>query len=152
MESRRGLNIIGRGESGDSLPVGVRVVRVKWTTRISRGELQNRSTTASTLLHVSDDRGRSCSVVSWVSNAQGGEAMADTIRQIDYFYMLVPHKTGEGARILRTLKDTGVNLLAFSGFPEGGARNSISSRPTRRRSRVQPKPTSGRWSARNEGS
>ena len=45
--------------------------------------------------------------------------MPDTIRQVDYFYMLVPHKAGEGARVLRTLKDAGVNLVAFSGFPEG---------------------------------
>ena len=45
--------------------------------------------------------------------------MPDTIRQVDYFYMLVPHKPGEGARVLRTLKDAGVNLVAFSGFPEG---------------------------------
>lgn len=44
--------------------------------------------------------------------------MADTIRQVDYFYMLVPHRAGEGARILRALKDAGVNLIAFSGFPE----------------------------------
>jgi len=44
--------------------------------------------------------------------------MADTIRQIDYFYILVPDKPGEAARALRALKDAGVNLLAFSGFPE----------------------------------
>ena len=45
--------------------------------------------------------------------------MADTIRQIEYFYVQVPDKSGEGARALRALKDAGVNLLAFSGFPEG---------------------------------
>ena len=45
--------------------------------------------------------------------------MPDTIRQIDYFYMLVPHKAGEAARALNALKDAGVNLIAFSGFPEG---------------------------------
>jgi hypothetical protein len=45
--------------------------------------------------------------------------MADTIRQVEYFYVQVPHKAGEGARALRTLKDAGVNLLAFSGFPAG---------------------------------
>jgi len=45
--------------------------------------------------------------------------MADTIRQVDYFYVQVPHKTGEGAKVLRTLKDANVNLLAFSGFPAG---------------------------------
>ncbi len=45
--------------------------------------------------------------------------MSETIRQVDYFYMLVPNKTGEGAKVLRALKDAGVNLVAFSGFPAG---------------------------------
>src|SRR6266852_5908508 len=45
--------------------------------------------------------------------------MADTVRQIDYFYVQVPHRAGEAAKALRTLKDAAVNLVAFSGFPEG---------------------------------
>ncbi|PYR92469.1 MAG: hypothetical protein DMF84_13245 [Acidobacteria bacterium] len=45
--------------------------------------------------------------------------MAETVRQIDYFYIEVSNKVGEGAKILQTLKDAGVNLLAFSGFPSG---------------------------------
>ena len=45
--------------------------------------------------------------------------MADTIRLVDYFYITVPNKPGEGARALLILKDAGVNLLAFSGFPQG---------------------------------
>lgn len=45
--------------------------------------------------------------------------MPDTIRVVDYFYLMVPDRPGEGARILNVLKDAGVNLLAFSGFPEG---------------------------------
>ena len=45
--------------------------------------------------------------------------MADTIRQVEYFYTIAPNKPGEGARALNTLKDAGVNLLAFSGFPAG---------------------------------
>jgi hypothetical protein len=45
--------------------------------------------------------------------------MPDTIRQVEYFYMLVPDKVGEAAKALRALKDGGINLLAFSGFPEG---------------------------------
>jgi hypothetical protein len=45
--------------------------------------------------------------------------MAETVRQIDYFYMEVPHKVGEGAKVLRALKEAGVNLIAFSGFPVG---------------------------------
>ena len=45
--------------------------------------------------------------------------MADTIRVVDYFYVTVSDKAGEGARILNTLREAGVNLLAFSGFPQG---------------------------------
>ncbi len=45
--------------------------------------------------------------------------MADTIRKVTYFKVMVPNKTGEGARLLGALKDAGVNLLAFSGFPSG---------------------------------
>ena len=45
--------------------------------------------------------------------------MADTIRVVDYFYVTVSNKPGEGARLLDTLRQEGVNLLAFSAFPEG---------------------------------
>jgi prephenate dehydratase len=45
--------------------------------------------------------------------------MPDTIRVVEYFYMTTPNKPGEGARALNTLKEAGVNLLAFSGFPQG---------------------------------
>jgi hypothetical protein len=45
--------------------------------------------------------------------------MADEIRRVDYFYVTVPNKPGEAARALGVLRDAGVNLLAFSGFPEG---------------------------------
>jgi hypothetical protein len=45
--------------------------------------------------------------------------MPDSIRLVDYFYVLAPDKPGEGARALRTLQESGVDLLAFSGFPAG---------------------------------
>ncbi|MGH7771176.1 MAG: hypothetical protein ACREQA_02940 [Candidatus Binatia bacterium] len=45
--------------------------------------------------------------------------MADTIQRVQYFYAEVPDKPGEGARILSILKEEGVNLFAFSGFPKG---------------------------------
>jgi hypothetical protein len=45
--------------------------------------------------------------------------MPDRIRVVDYFYVTVPDKPGEGVRVLNVLKEAGVNLLAFSGFPEG---------------------------------
>jgi hypothetical protein len=45
--------------------------------------------------------------------------MSDKVRKVDYFYIEAPNKPGEGARVLEALRDGGVNLLAFSGFPQG---------------------------------
>lgn len=45
--------------------------------------------------------------------------MSETIRLVAYFYIEAPDQPGEGARALAVLKDAGVNLLAFSGFPKG---------------------------------
>jgi len=45
--------------------------------------------------------------------------MTETVRLVDYFYVMVSNKPGEGARALATLREAGVNLLAFSGFPQG---------------------------------
>ena len=47
--------------------------------------------------------------------------MSDTVTLVDYYYTMVPDKVGEGARILAALREAGVNLLAFTGFPEGRA-------------------------------
>jgi hypothetical protein len=45
--------------------------------------------------------------------------MTGTIKKVDYFAMDVPDKPGEGARILGALAGSGINLLAYSGFPRG---------------------------------
>ena len=45
--------------------------------------------------------------------------MAETVRKVDYFYIETPDKPGEGAKVLAALRDAGVNLLAFTGFPQG---------------------------------
>ncbi len=45
--------------------------------------------------------------------------MADMVKKVVYFKMSVPDKAGEGARVLGALRDAGVNLLAFTGFPRG---------------------------------
>lgn len=45
--------------------------------------------------------------------------MAQTLRKIDYFYVHVPNSAGQGAQIMASLRDAGINLLAFSGFPSG---------------------------------
>ena len=45
--------------------------------------------------------------------------MADTVQRVEYFYVQVPNRAGEGARYLSALGEAGINLLAFTGFPEG---------------------------------
>jgi hypothetical protein len=51
--------------------------------------------------------------------------MADSVRSVDYYYVTVPDKPGEGQRILSALKDGGVNLLAFLGFPVEGGQSQL---------------------------
>jgi len=46
--------------------------------------------------------------------------MADRVRKVDYFYVMVSNTAGQGAKVLDGLAEHGVNLLAFSGFPSGG--------------------------------
>ena len=43
--------------------------------------------------------------------------MSEQIKRIDYYYVTVPDKTGEGARILESLRGAGVNLIGVSAFP-----------------------------------
>jgi hypothetical protein len=45
--------------------------------------------------------------------------MADEIQRIQYFYTEVADKPGEGTRVLAALKEAGVDLKAFVGFPKG---------------------------------
>ncbi len=45
--------------------------------------------------------------------------MAETVRKVEYFYIETPDKPGVGASVLASLRDAGVDLLAFSGFPHG---------------------------------
>ena len=43
--------------------------------------------------------------------------MADRVRKVNYCYLNVPNRAGHGAKVLSELKDSGVNLLAYTGFP-----------------------------------
>lgn len=45
--------------------------------------------------------------------------MPSTIRKVNYAYVTSANKPGEAGRILEALRDAGINLLAFSGFPQG---------------------------------
>ena len=51
--------------------------------------------------------------------------MADTIRRIDYYYVSMPDKPGEAARILSALHQAGINLLGVSGFPHGARKSQL---------------------------
>lgn len=45
--------------------------------------------------------------------------MPTTIRKVNYAYVTLASKPGEAARALEALREANVNLLAFSGFPQG---------------------------------
>jgi hypothetical protein len=45
--------------------------------------------------------------------------MSQGVRKVDYFHVMVPNKPGRGAQVLAGLAAERVNLLAFSGFPNG---------------------------------
>ena len=47
------------------------------------------------------------------------------VKKVGYCYAKVPHRKGQGARMLGQLADAGVNLLAFSGFPVGGGKSQL---------------------------
>lgn len=51
--------------------------------------------------------------------------MAEKTRRVDYYYVTVPNRAGQGARILSALHQAGVNLLGFSGFPIGGGKSQL---------------------------
>jgi hypothetical protein len=43
--------------------------------------------------------------------------MADRVRRVNYAYLIVPNRPGQGARITDQLREAGVNLLAYTAFP-----------------------------------
>jgi len=42
--------------------------------------------------------------------------MAEEFRQVVHYTALIPKKVGEAARVLRTLREADVNLIAFWGY------------------------------------
>ena len=51
--------------------------------------------------------------------------MADRVRKVSYCYPIVPHRAGQGARVLGALKAAGVDLLVFHGFPTRGGKAQL---------------------------
>lgn len=44
--------------------------------------------------------------------------MADRIRKLAYFAARIPNRVGQGAQLVEALRQEGVNLLGFTGFPQ----------------------------------
>lgn len=51
--------------------------------------------------------------------------MADSVRKVRYGYVMVPNRAGAGAAVLARLREAGVNLIAYSGFPASKGRAQI---------------------------
>jgi hypothetical protein len=51
--------------------------------------------------------------------------MADTVQGVEYHYVTVPDAPGAVQRILSSFQESGVNLVAFLGFPLGGGQSQI---------------------------
>jgi hypothetical protein len=51
--------------------------------------------------------------------------MADKVQRVSYYMGEVPNKVGEGARILKAIKDAKVNLAGFLGYPKSARKSEI---------------------------
>jgi hypothetical protein len=51
--------------------------------------------------------------------------MAEEVRQVEHYSISIPNKVGEGARVLRALRDAGVNLTAFWGYQYRAGRGQL---------------------------
>ncbi len=51
--------------------------------------------------------------------------MADRVQKVNYVYVKVPNRAGQGSRVLGELREAGVNLLAYSGFPISGGKAQL---------------------------
>ena len=51
--------------------------------------------------------------------------MAYQIRKVKYCNLTVPSRAGQAVKILKELKNAGINLLAFSGFPLKGGKSQV---------------------------
>ena len=46
-------------------------------------------------------------------------------RKVQYCYVTVPNRAGQGSKVLGALRDAKVNLLAYSGFPSRGGTSQL---------------------------
>lgn len=53
------------------------------------------------------------------------ETVADKVRRVEYYYLPIPDRPGEGWKVLSALKNAGVLLAAIHAFPTGGGRAQL---------------------------
>jgi len=46
--------------------------------------------------------------------------MLEAVRRVEYYYVTVEDKRGEGYWLLQHFREKGINLLSFTAFPKGG--------------------------------
>ena len=51
--------------------------------------------------------------------------MADRVKMVNYVYLTVPNRAGQGAKVLGALREADVNLLAYTGFPGKGGKAQL---------------------------
>lgn len=51
--------------------------------------------------------------------------MADRVKKVNYCYVKVSNRAGQGEKVLSVLRDEDVNLLAYTGFPEKGGKSQL---------------------------
>ncbi len=51
--------------------------------------------------------------------------MADEVSVVSYYMGSIPNKLGEGAKVLNALRDAGVNLIGFLGYPRAARKAEI---------------------------
>jgi hypothetical protein len=45
--------------------------------------------------------------------------MADRVRKVNYCYAKISNRAGQGVKMLDQIRDAGIDMVAFSGFPIG---------------------------------
>lgn len=51
--------------------------------------------------------------------------MANRVKKVNYCYAKISSRTGQASKFLNALKDEGINLLGFTGFPTGNGKAQI---------------------------
>lgn len=51
--------------------------------------------------------------------------MADRVKKINYCYVRIPNRAGQGVKVLNEIREAGVNLHAVTGFPGKGGTTQL---------------------------